>query len=116
MREKDFDAVALARIERAYAQKDASYIGGYLVENYSQTVKDAACRALGALCSEEGLKELLDALFGGELGRNTQAQIIKTLSLILTKEDLEQIRSFYDVCRNEQSMLLYSVLDRCVNY
>jgi hypothetical protein len=53
LREKDFDAVALNRIKQAFAEKDAPYIGRHLAENYSQTVKEAAARALRALCGNK---------------------------------------------------------------
>ena len=98
MRGKDFDAVALVRIKRAFDRNDAAHIGGYLIENYSQTVKNAACEALGALSSAESLKELLCALFYRKPQKETEAQIIKTLSFMLTKEDLARVRALYALC------------------
>lgn len=116
MREKDFDAVAIARIGRALEENDARLIGSYLVENYSQTVRRAACAALGCLCNEESVRELLDALFRYDLGTESEAEIIKTLSEMLTEEDLEQVRIAYDVSTDRRLLKLYTVLDRCVNY
>ena len=116
MTEKDFELVARKRIDRAEEERDAAILGRYLVENYTDSVRFAAIEALGRLCSDEGLKELLDALFRYTLGKETQVQIIKTLSGLLTEEDLEQVRVDYNVTSDKRTLRLYSVLDRCVNY
>ncbi|MBQ7847732.1 MAG: hypothetical protein IJZ37_07470 [Clostridia bacterium] len=116
MREKDFEAVALARIERAKKERDTATLGGYLVANYAFSVRLAACEALGGLYQEEAVKELLDALFRYDLGRDMEVQIIKTLSGMMTEEDLEQVRIEYDVSTDSHTLGLYTVLDRCVKY
>ena len=116
MTEKDFEAVAQSRIARAERERDTAVLGGYLIENYTDGVRLASIEALGRICSEESVRELLDALFRYNLGRDTEAQIIKTLSRMLTEEDLEQVRIEYDVTTDGRALQLYSVLDRCVKY
>lgn len=114
MREKDFEAIAMARILKAYQNEDCATLGAFLVENYTEEVQQAACGALKDIASEDSVRILLDILFGIDSDVETKALIIRTLSDIMTEEDMEQIKVDYNVAADTVSMKVFRVLRRCI--
>ena len=114
MREKDFETIAMRRIEKAFSEEDCEMLGAFLNENYTSDVKSAACYALRELASDDAVKQLLDALFSFGWDIELKALIIRMLSDILTEEDIDAVEQNYHVKQNDRSRKLFYVLKQCV--
>ncbi len=114
MREKDFETIAMRRIEKAFSEEDCETLGAFLNENYTAPVKSAACYALRELASDDAVKQLLDALFSFGWDIELKALIIRMLSDMLTEEDIDAVEQNYDVKQNDRYQRLFYVLKKCV--